>query len=183
MAGIPETIITHNGPQYNNKELKAFFNNRGIEYTTSSPLYPKCNGFIERMIETVKDILRKADASGEDPYLDWLLIVNCLHHRSSLTTGYTELPSSGWLQLSVKSDNDLDQMQHCQHLKIICMTARRQENYKTMYLGRLSLCMTPGQECGVNRRWPRNATNLDHMLSRPLMVRVTSESSSSETLC
>ena len=106
--GILETITIDNGPQYNSKELKAFCNNWGIEHTRSSPLYPnKGNGFIEiSMIQTVKDILRKADASFEDPYLG-LLIVNCLHQRSSLTTGNTELPSSGWLQLSVKSDNDL----------------------------------------------------------------------------
>ena len=71
--GIPETIITDNGPQYNSKEFKAFCNSWGIEYTTSSPLYPRSNGFSERTVQTVKAILKKADASGEDPYLGLLM--------------------------------------------------------------------------------------------------------------
>ena len=36
---------------------------------TSSPLYPQSNGFIERSVQTVKNLLRNAEASGQDPYL------------------------------------------------------------------------------------------------------------------
>ena len=40
-----------------------------IQHITSSPLYPQSTGFAERMVQTVKNTLRKCDEEGEDPYL------------------------------------------------------------------------------------------------------------------
>ena len=124
--GITEAIITDNGPQYDSKEFKALnCNNWGIEHTTSSPAYPRSNGFSERMVHTVKDILKKADASGEDPCLGLLAYrttpvdsklpapAKLLNHRIYST----QLPSSGRLQRSATSDSDIEQMQHHQHVQ------------------------------------------------------------------
>ena len=36
---------------------------------TSSPLYPQSNEFIEKSVQIVKNLLQKAEASGQDPYL------------------------------------------------------------------------------------------------------------------
>jgi hypothetical protein len=38
----------------------------------SSPVYPQSNGLAERTVQTVKNLLQKAKASGEDPYLSLL---------------------------------------------------------------------------------------------------------------
>ncbi|GFR76081.1 Pol polyprotein [Elysia marginata] len=43
-----------------------------IIHDTSSPLYPRSNGLAERTVETRKSILKKAQHSGEDPYLSIL---------------------------------------------------------------------------------------------------------------
>ena len=49
-----------NGPPFSSKEFAKFFSGLGIKHTTSSPGYPGCNGFIERHIQTVKNILSKS---------------------------------------------------------------------------------------------------------------------------
>ena len=67
--GIPEELVTDNGPQYSSHEFKKFCSEWGIRHTTSSTLYPKSNGFSERMIQTVKNLLKKAEGAGEDPYI------------------------------------------------------------------------------------------------------------------
>ena len=120
---IPETIIS-DGPQYS-KEFKAFCNNLGIEHTTSSPTYQRSNGFSERMVHTVKNILKKADACGEDSYLRLLAYhttpVDCKLPAPAKLPNHriyrTQLPSSGRLQRSATSNSDLDQMQHRQHVQ------------------------------------------------------------------
>ncbi|KAK3741169.1 hypothetical protein QZH41_002994 [Actinostola sp. cb2023] len=55
--GIPETLVTDNGPQYHSKEFQTFCSTWGIEHTTSSPLFPQSNGFSERMILKKLDML------------------------------------------------------------------------------------------------------------------------------
>ena len=67
--GIPETLVSNNGPQYSSQEFAAFCKQWGIEHVTSSPLCPQSNGFKERSVQTVETLLQKAEASGQDPYL------------------------------------------------------------------------------------------------------------------
>ena len=67
--GIPTQLTTDNGPQYSSAEFKHFMNVYGVEHITSSPLYPQSNGFAERMVQTVENILQKCDENKEDPYL------------------------------------------------------------------------------------------------------------------
>ena len=65
--GIPEKVISDNGPQYDSAHFKTFACDWGFEHVTSSPHFPQSNGFVERTIQTVKNILKKARASGQDP--------------------------------------------------------------------------------------------------------------------
>ncbi|KXJ12138.1 Uncharacterized protein K02A2.6 [Exaiptasia diaphana] len=67
--GIPEELVTDNGPQYSSNEFAKFCSSWGIKHTTSSPLFPQSNGFSERMVQTVKNLLRKANDAGVDPYI------------------------------------------------------------------------------------------------------------------
>ena len=62
--GIPDELVTDNGPQYANKEFKDFAKEYGFVHTTSSPLYPQSNGQAERTVQTVKRLLKKS----RDPY-------------------------------------------------------------------------------------------------------------------
>ena len=67
--GIPDTIRSDNGPQYDSEQFAAFTKKWGIEHITSSPHFPQSNGFIERTIQTLKMTLRKAMESGGDAHM------------------------------------------------------------------------------------------------------------------
>ena len=58
--GYPREIISDNGSPFNSQEFADFLSSHGVRHTTSSPHYPQSNGFIERQIQTVKNLLYKA---------------------------------------------------------------------------------------------------------------------------
>jgi len=92
--GIPEKLITDNGPQYASYQFAQFTNQWNIQHITSSPRYPRSNGFIERSIQTVKHTMAKARRSHQD------------YHMALLTLRSTpidsELPSPAELLYSRK---------------------------------------------------------------------------------
>ena len=60
IEGYPDEIVSDNGPPFQSKEFAKFLSGLGIKHTTSSPGYPHSNGFIERHIQTVKNMLLKS---------------------------------------------------------------------------------------------------------------------------
>ena len=66
--GIPDLVISDNGPQFACELFQQFATIYGFTHVTSSPRYPRANGEAERAVRTVKEILKKI----EDPYLGLL---------------------------------------------------------------------------------------------------------------
>ena len=64
--GPPETLMSDNGPQFSSQEFKIFSKEFGFDHITSSPHYPQSNGLIERMIQTVKNIMKKCHDTNAD---------------------------------------------------------------------------------------------------------------------
>ncbi len=54
--GIPETVISDNGPQYSSALFTNFASDYGFMHITSSPRYPQANGEAERAVTTVKGL-------------------------------------------------------------------------------------------------------------------------------
>ena len=71
--GVPETLVSDNGPQYSSLEFAA--------HVTSSPYFPQSNGQAERTVQTVKNLLK--DSTD--------------HHMALLTYRSTPFP---WCNLS-----------------------------------------------------------------------------------
>lgn len=69
LYGLPIEIFSDNGPPFNSKEFYDFSRRYNISLTTSSPLYPKSNGMVERTIQTIKGLFIKALKEKEDPFL------------------------------------------------------------------------------------------------------------------
>ncbi len=65
--GTPKRLYSDNGPQYDSQQFKKFAKEWGFEHITSSPHFAQSNGFIERMIQTAKSVIRKAEQDGSDP--------------------------------------------------------------------------------------------------------------------
>ena len=59
--GIPKVLRSDNGPQYASEEIQEFAKQYGFKLVTSSPRYPQSNGFIERMVKTVKQLFSQSD--------------------------------------------------------------------------------------------------------------------------
>ena len=67
--GIPEVVMSDNGPQFASAEFQKFTNEFGFTHTTSSPRFPQAKGEAERAVQTVKNLLRKATG----PYIALLM--------------------------------------------------------------------------------------------------------------
>ena len=77
--GIPEVVMSDNGPQYAEETFIQFADKYVFIRVTRSPRYPQSNGEAERAVQTVKNLLRK----NEDPYLALLA-----YHNAPLANGY-----------------------------------------------------------------------------------------------
>ena len=67
--GIPEVLLTDNGPQFANAFFTKFTTDWKYDCNTSSPRNPRSNGQAEAAIKTIKRLLPHAKCSGQDPYL------------------------------------------------------------------------------------------------------------------
>ena len=67
--GNPRELISDNGPQFSCAEFTRFASSWGLKHSTSSLKHPQSNGSEERSIQTLKNLLKKAEASQQDPYL------------------------------------------------------------------------------------------------------------------
>ena len=62
--GIPDVVRSDNGPQFASQVFEDFQKSYGFKHLTSSPRFPQSNGKAERAVQTVKNLLKKA----QDPY-------------------------------------------------------------------------------------------------------------------
>ena len=73
--GLPDVLVTDNGPQFASAEFAVFVKQKGITHVTSSPHYAQSNGKSENAVKTLSKLLfAKAKQSGESEYmalLDW----------------------------------------------------------------------------------------------------------------
>ena len=63
--GNPKSLTTDNGPPFFSEVFAQFMRMQRVEHITSSPHYPKSNGFIERQVKTMKTALATATTSGK----------------------------------------------------------------------------------------------------------------------
>ncbi len=78
--GIPETVITDNGPQFVVQKFADFATAYKFKHVTSSPRFPQSNGEAERAVQTIKNLLKKAS----DPYIALLA-----YRATPLQNGYS----------------------------------------------------------------------------------------------
>ena len=72
--GIPDVVVTDNGPQFSSAEFSVFARMWNFDHVTSSPHHPQSNGKAENAVKTVKRLFKKCKDSGQSEFLallDW----------------------------------------------------------------------------------------------------------------
>ena len=126
--GIPETLISDNGPHYVGQPFKDLMNDLEVQHITSSPRYPKSNGQAERSIQTVKNIIKKTIKNGEDINMALLTL------RTTPIDSHLKSPAEILFQRKIKANlpiitpNTLTDRD-----EIAERLTERQDKYKTNY--------------------------------------------------
>ena len=92
--GIPQQLVSDNSPQFVSKESKQFMIANGVKRIRSSPYHPASNGAAERMVQTLKLVL-KADNKRGIP-IQKSLANFLLHYRYRGTSAY--LNDESWVK-------------------------------------------------------------------------------------
>ncbi|XP_026570688.1 uncharacterized protein K02A2.6-like, partial [Pseudonaja textilis] len=55
--GLPDSIVSDNGPQFASTEFSRFAANLGIRHIFTAPFHPASNGLAERAVRTTKEVM------------------------------------------------------------------------------------------------------------------------------
>lgn len=83
--GLPEVLVTDNGPPFQSQEFRNFLQANGIRHVLTPPYHPQSNGLAENFVRTFKTAIRRAAEEGEkDCILNFLVKYRVTPH---VTTG------------------------------------------------------------------------------------------------
>ncbi|XP_062574516.1 uncharacterized protein K02A2.6-like [Saccostrea cucullata] len=74
--GIPDRVISDNGPPFGSREFAEFSKSYEFEHVTSSPRYAQSNGKAENSVKIAKRLIHKCVMDGKDPFLALLDLRN-----------------------------------------------------------------------------------------------------------
>ena len=80
--GLPEQLVTDNGPQFVSEEFSHFLKSNGIKHIRCAPYHPASNGLAERFVQSLKTAL-KANVNS------WLTLQ---HRLSNFQLSYRSTP-------------------------------------------------------------------------------------------
>ena len=147
--GIPEVVVSDNGPQYTSTRYAKFAKDYGFLHFTSSPYHPRGNGEAERADQTVKNLLKKAD----DPYKALLA-----YRSTPLEVGFSpsELLMCRKLRTTVPMSRDL-RKPRVPDLTLVGkrdekLNARQKENFDTRHGVKELAEMNPGDTVWIPDR-------------------------------
>jgi len=89
--GLPETIVTDNGPGFTSQEFEAFLKSNGIKHRTSAPYHPASNGLAERAVQIVKKGLKKVVSGSMNTRLAKVLFAYRITPQSTTGVSPAEL--------------------------------------------------------------------------------------------
>ena len=85
--GLPEQVVTDNGPQFISDEFASFLKGNGVKHIRTIPYHPASNGLVEPFVQSFKQALRASQNDGRS--LNNRLSTFLLTYRSTshATTG------------------------------------------------------------------------------------------------
>ena len=129
--GIPEQLVTDNGPQFDSKEFAKFVETWGIEHVPSSPQYPQSNGKAENAVKQAKTLMKKAAESNSDAYLALLTLRNT--PTEDMKTSPTQRLFSRRTRTQIPSARSLLKPQVCENVeqKLLAKKKKQADAYNT----------------------------------------------------
>ena len=128
--GLPETIVSDNGPQFVAEEFFSFLTENGVRHVQTAPYHPSSNGLAERAVQTVKSGVKKMSGDLETR-LQKLLMRYCLTPQA--TTGCAPSDIMMKRRLRSKLDQirpDINRKDHHKQYRWKKVTAQRREAWK-----------------------------------------------------
>lgn len=62
--GLPEQLVSDNGPQFIAEEFAAFLKQNGVKHVKCAPYHPSSNGLAERFVRTFKEAMKAGERDG-----------------------------------------------------------------------------------------------------------------------
>ena len=81
--GLPEQLVSDNGPQFTSNEFAIFLRSNSIKHFKSAPYHPSTIGAVERLIQSLKNSLKKGKKEGHTSQytlLNFLLFYQATPH-------------------------------------------------------------------------------------------------------
>ena len=128
--GLPEELVSDNGPQFTSSEFAEFLELNGIRHTRSPPYHPSTNGATERMVQVLKKALKSVSGSSIKHKLAKFLFSyrNTPHTLTGETPAKLFLNRQPRTRLSLLEPNLAD------------VVEAKQEKQKFQHDGKLPLC-------------------------------------------
>ena len=101
--GLPEIIVTGNGPLFASSEFTDFARFNGIQHIKTVPYHPAANGLAERAVQTFKACMKKLSEGSLQDRVNSFLFKYCTTPQT--TTGVT--PAELLLGRKLRSQLDL----------------------------------------------------------------------------
>ena len=148
IEGYPDEIVSDNGPPFQSKEFAKFLSGLGIKHTTSSPGYPRPNGFIEQHIQTVKNMLSKS--SNTRSFQEVLADLRTTRIRTGLPSP-TEILHGRNLTTRAQAEIDIKAIRSVLQERQLKMmldhnTSRRAKKARPLVVGERCHVLGPGNE-------------------------------------
>ena len=102
--GIPEQLVSDNGPQFTAVEFTTFTRINGIKHIKSAPYHPATNGLAERFVQTFKQGMR---ASNSNKFSSNKLANFLLAYRTAPHTTTGESPSMLFMGRNIRTRLDV----------------------------------------------------------------------------
>ena len=107
--GLPDKLVSDNGPQFTSDEFKEFMLNCGILHIKTAPYHHQTNGEAERFVQTFENFVKRADHDNnlnqrqiDEAILKFLMTYRCTPH-----SGTEMSPSYLMLNRQIKNVFDL----------------------------------------------------------------------------
>ena len=83
--GLPEEIVSDNGPQFTASDFAEYCRNKGIKHSRTPPYHPASNGAAERSVQVVKQAMRKMGTALplKERLAEFLLIYRTTPHATT----------------------------------------------------------------------------------------------------